>query len=313
MRKRLLTCLTGLALVLASCSCPSSYLEVPAPGAVRTVGQVQALTHCQIKLYGATLLGLAPSAEVAQALLDRGADPNGRLIINGKEYRGNAMVLVTNPAVVAVLAHAGCSADVQGGPENVTPLCNAIRHGDSRLAISFLAAGANPNRVDSHGETPLFLAASRLVAPLCQVLINQGARVDAGRYADGTTPLMAALQAGGSPEAMLQPKLEVAELLLAAGANHLQPDAQGNFPMHVAPVELMPRLMAFGASVNCTNARGRTPLFFGGGRSRVEFLLQHGVDVNARDVDGNTAFDVVTDPSIRSYILSRGGCSGKAI
>lgn len=309
MQKCILPSVLAMAALLPACSCPSSIREVPAPGGVTTVAQVDALTRCQVKAYGTTLLGRADNPQIVRALQARGASPNGKVLIAGQEYSGGAMLLVTNPAVVGELVAAGCNPSVQGGPDNIVPLTHAIRTGRRELAVCLISAGADPNQVDAKGETPLYLAASRLDAPMCELLLRRGARVNAGRYADGTTPLMAVLKAGG-PTAT---KTAIAELLLSAGADHLLADSNGDMPMHVAPLELMPTLISAGASVNCTNAKGRTPLFFGGSRQRIDFLLHYGADANVRDTDGNTAFDVVADPALKSYLLSKGVRSGHAL
>ena len=304
---------TAVAAMFAACTCPSTFREVPAPGRVTTVEQVNALSRCQVKLYGTTLLAHAESVPLVRALVSRGAEPNGRLIIGGREYYGSAMLLADNAGVVRALGAAGCDPNIQGGQDNAVPLCNAIRSGRPDLAEALLAVGADPNRTDSYCETPLFLAASALDARMCRLLIAKGAKVDVGRSSDGSTPLIAALSAGGSPDASLATKMEVAGILLSAGAKATQADAAGTQPVHWAPLELLPTLISAGADVNAVNSQGRTPLFFGGGRSRGEFLLERGVDINARDISGYTAFDAVPEAAFKSYLLSCGGRSGKAL
>lgn len=305
-------CLFPLPLLVAACSCPTDFREVPVPH-VPNASQASELSNCQVQHYGATLLGQANDAATAKALLEAGAVPQGNLIINGKQYRGTSLWLASAPAVVQALLAAGADANMASGPDRETPLCAAIRNGQAGKAKALLQAGADPNMIDSKGEPPLFLAAGKLDGDLCRALLSHGARPDAGRTADGATPLINALSQGGGAESAAAAKCEVARILLSGGANASLADAEGDTPLHFAPAALIPELQAAGASIHARNIKGRTPLFSGGSIPRTEALLRSGADINAQDYQGNTPFDTVSDASIKSYLLVKGGRSGQAL
>lgn len=301
-----------MPLLLAACSCPTNFRDVPAPQ-LHSPAQADDVSRCQIEHYGTTLLGEADSAATVRALLERGALPQGNLIIKGQSYRGTALWLATAPDVIQALIEAKADPDRESGPDRETPLCAAIRQGQAEKARLLLAAGADPNRFDADGITPLGLAAGKLDAALCQLLLSKGARPDSGRIVDGSTPLMQALRQGGSPESSAAAKCAIARLLLAQGASAAQADAEGDTPLHYAPAALVTELLAGGADANARNNQGRTPLFHGGSPQRVDALLQAGADINARDYHGNTPFDANDDARIKSYLLVKGGRSGQAL
>lgn len=301
-----------LPLFLAACSCPTNFRDVPEPR-LHSTAQVDDVSRCQIEHYGTTLLGQADSAAISRALLERGALPQGNLIIKGQSYRGTALWLATAPDVIQTLIAAKADPNRESGPDRETPLCAAIRQGQVEKARLLLQGGADPNRFDSDGVTPLGLAASRLDATLCQLLLSKGAQPDSGRLADGSSPLMLALRQGNSPEASATAKCSLARLLLAHGASPTIADAEGDTPLHYAPAALVAELLAGGADANARNNQGRTPLFQGGSPQRVDALLQSGADINARDYHGNTPFDAIPDAQIKSYLLVKGGRSGQAL
>lgn len=301
-----------LPLLLAACSCPSHFRDVPAPQ-VQHAGQVGDLSRCQIEHYGTTLLGQADSGETARALLDRGALPQGYLILQGKQYRGTSLWLAASPDVVRTLAAAKADPDMESGPAHETPLCAAIRQGQQGKARALLSAGADPNRCDAEGETPLYIAAGKLDADLCRLLLDKGAQPHAGRADDGSTPLMHALKQGASPEASSASKCAIARLFLATGESPMLADADGNTPLHYAPAALVSDLLARGADANARNKQGRTPLFSGGSSQRIDALLQAGADINAQDFQGSTPFDAVPEAPLKSYLLIKGGRSGQAL
>jgi ankyrin repeat protein len=98
---------------------------------------------------------------------------------------------------------------------------------------------------------------------------------------------------------------EVAEFLIAHGADVRVRDHEGGTPLHwttgYGQREIMELLIAQGADVNAKDKRGRTPLhrevpfIIEGRKGRTEVLIAHGADVNAKDNLGRTPLHVAAE------------------
>ena len=297
-----------LPLCLSQCTCPADYRAVPKPQ-VQTVAQANALSSCEIKHYGTTLLAETRKPDVARALLKRGAQPNGTIIRNGKAESGTALMYNTNADITTLLLAAGANPAMTCGDDGYTPLCTAARHGNKTALELMLNAQAVPDTTDAEGVTPLYLAASYLHHDCCALLLSKGANVNAQNPANGAAPIHAALRATGDTAT----KCNLARMLLLAGANPQQEDADGLTPMHLAPAELIPTLLTVGGSVHARDHQGRTPLFYCTSIAQAEALLRAGAAINVRDNLGNTPFDVLTNAHVKSLLLARGATSNHPI
>jgi len=131
---------------------------------------------------------------------------------------------------------------------------------------------------------------------------------------DGYTPLHVAIR---------QESAEIAELLLAHGADVNAKDKYGDTPLHTAchgrPIELVRILLKHGADVNAKSTTGHTPLHFAAfdtyGTEVASLLLTHGAEVNAKlKDDGSTPLDIaVTDRrgGMADLLRKHGGRSGR--
>ena len=182
------------------------------------------------------------------------------------------LLLTTIAAVLLV----GC-----GNPEADRALLEAARDGNIEAVRQHLAAGADVNVNDQRGyggSTPLHVAAQEGHNQVIELLIDNGANVNAKR-SDGATPLDWAED---------EPK--IADLLREHGGKHgsIHTAAAGG------DTEAVKEFLAAGTDVNAKNQLGRTPLHAAAYRGHtvvVELLVANDADVNALSVNGKTPLD----------------------
>lgn len=194
-----------------------------------------------------------PRVELIRMLLSRGADFT---IVDhyGKSVLQKA-VQAADPPVV-----------------NSTRACDIVRRGDIDLINLLLSVGAAVNVRDFDGETVLHRAAHEHSVEMIQRLLDAGAEVDAKKV-DGSTPLFAPLALGPLNRHLWWTAAPAMKVLLQAGAD-----------------------------VNTRRKDGRTVLHEVIARARVHddentidvimLLLGYGIDVEARDNNGETALEV---------------------
>ena len=240
--------------------------------------------------------------------------------------------------VSSVLPKSSCTPD--GASGSFTPLLYAAREGCIDCAKQLVAAHANPNLPDPDGETPLVTALLSQHFAFAQYLISAGADVDRWDLY-GRSPLYAAidmnvLPEGGRPDLPSEETLtglDVARMLLEKGANpnlqlKLRPpyrnvvfDRGGDAVLSTGATTLLHAaktgdvaaialLLKYKALVDLPTATGVTPLmaaaFMGQGanpsRGRykteaqgieaIKLLVAAGADINAKTPQGQTAIHV---------------------
>ncbi|HMB95704.1 MAG TPA: ankyrin repeat domain-containing protein, partial [Tepidisphaeraceae bacterium] len=164
-----------------------------------------------------------------------------------------------------------------------TPLIMAVQDGREEIVKLLLSKGANVNRGNDRGTTPLHRAIE--YPNIMKILLDAGAKVDAVDV-EGRTPLHWA--AMGAPNASMS-------LLIDHGANVAARDNEGQTPLHDAArwnnIENVDMLLSHDADVNARDNFGETPLHLAATCKQtvvVEVLLHHNVDLNAKDVFGYT-------------------------
>ncbi|MGH2453317.1 MAG: ankyrin repeat domain-containing protein [bacterium] len=174
-------------------------------------------------------------------------------------------------------------------PNGITPLLSAVYSGRRDLADLLIRGGADVDlfaaaalgrtaRLDallheSHalvhthsadGWTPLHLAAFFGHPEAVRLLLARGASAQGvSQNTTGNTPFHSALASHDAGVAT-EPRRQIVQLLLAAGAEVELPDASGCTPLHLAAhdgdVELIGAFLARGADVNPRQDKGQTPL-----------------------------------------------------
>ena len=215
-------------------------------------------------------------------------------------------------AQVKILITAG--ANVDKGDMFGTPLHMAVARGNLDIVAVLLDAGASIETKGTNGAHPLHLAALTNRPEVAALLIARGAELEA-RDNNGMTPLLIAASNGN---------LEATQILLDAGADTT---AEGvRYPYNALAVAVFGcqvpvanLLLAKGMDINARfDAKGETLLFLVAPTlhhspakleqrlAMIEFLLANGLDPNIVNTDGKTAYDLSSDPDVRTLLVAHG-------
>lgn len=255
--------------------------------------------------YGVTPLTLAVAngnTAMVRLLLEAGADPETRELSGEPVLLSAAAVGVTGP--VQSLVEHGASVDARDAKFGQTALMIAAREGHANVVRYLLDQGADPNAATT------VVGEERWVPPNSQRgfgfgigIIRGGTPADRGRrdpIPGKMTPLLYAARGDHT---------EVAGLLLEAGADINQADANGIFPLLMAisnnKMATAHLLIEHGSQINAADWYGRSPLWEavnvrnlyldsetftnyvdrGPVLELIKVLLAKGADVNARTAE----------------------------
>ena len=152
--------------------------------------------------------------------------------------------------------------------QGATPLTNAARQRHPEMVELLLGFGANVNQANNDGMSPLVAAVMRDHVPTIKVLLGKGADLEKPN-SEGYRPLAIAIA---------EEKYEVAKTLMEAGADVKVPAGPDNLtPLMITAAQTSP---AEGAIFLPSSTR---PLDIAKG------LLERGADVNAKSNSGTTA------------------------
>ena len=199
-----------------------------------------------------------------------------------------AVLMLTSAGTAAAL---GQAALVAGSSEELsTRFRDAVTAGNLAEFEAMLAAGAEPNRVDSGGKTAVHRAAFADDPRFLEVILARGGDPNA-RGAAGTTPLTDAILSPSHP-------IEKIKVLLSAGADPNAADPNGGTPLHTAArtnngKAILALLEAGASPLAETHGTTFQTLYFGydhsllndealaDRRAVVEWLQQNGIPLDA--------------------------------
>ncbi len=228
-----------------------------------------------------------------------------------------------NLAVVCVAAAGALAlaqvvlAQVQQAQQTPKDLATLIQSGQTKLALEQIKAGADVNRAQPDGTTPLIWAVDRTEYDIAEALISKKAEVNAVNEF-GVTPLT---------DAARQSNARLVKMLLDAGAkvDSRNPDGETALMMAIKGGDLpvVQMLVSSGANVNTVEEfHSQTPLMYAAASNRnaaemVKLLLSKGADVKPRAKYSDWASQITSEPRAQYrpvgglnalLYAARGGC-----
>ncbi len=206
--------------------------------------------------------------------------------------------------IIRLLLSAGIDLNIREHESKSTALHFAAMYGHTEICALLIEYGKDVYTKDYRGMTPLHEACSetrRNAWPkrirnliegksswyhVAKMLMDAGADVEA-RTEVGLTPLFIAAWLGSA---------EMVSLLITYNVDLLSCGPKKNSVLHeVHCLESMKLLISAGAVIDSRNELDQTPLMLLSAREHsvelIECLIDHGADVNARDLNGRTALD----------------------
>lgn len=163
---------------------------------------------------------------------------------------------------------------------------SAANNGDLYQLKNFIRTGADPNKTDYDGRSPLHLAASKGHEDITLFLIKEGVDINI-RDNFGNTPLVEAIKNGHE---------RIASLLYKEGAS-LMVDNPGSFlctAVSKGDSDFLKRILSHGIDPNSRDYDHRTPLHVAASEGlyvMAQLLLEAGASVFSKDRWGNTPLD----------------------
>lgn len=211
----------------------------------------------------------------------------------GNSYDGKTLVALAaesdNGSIISCLLkiEAGFSA------EHTTSFAQAVSSGDELLVRRLLVFGAELNRKDFRGVSPLREAVTKQNQGIAELLLDSGADVES-KCSLGMTPLAFAAKNNDST---------MAALLIRYGANVNATETKNECPILVAVawrghLEVARLLLQHGCDVQCRTSGGSTALHQATTENHVELikvLVQAGIQVDIKDGEGHSPLYLATE------------------
>lgn len=183
----------------------------------------------------------ADDAERIEQVIALGADYNKRIPIQVYEHKHARFYPLTAASAlgktkaVKMLLRLGADPNQRGWSDNPrfsTALVSASFYGKNDVVILLLKAGADPNLGDRNGYTPLHSACFGGCAKTAEILIQNGADINAQTTDLDITPLH---------QAVICDRTKTVEILLEHGADWQATNEKGETPLDYAHRKLDPR------------------------------------------------------------------------
>lgn len=182
-----------------------------------------------------------------------------------------------------------------------TDIHTAIRSGDAVAVRQALLAGADVNKPDNWGRTPLIVALQQAKTDAAELLISQGASISL-TDAWGRTPLLVATQLRNTA---------AIQLLLRRGADVNLANKNDITPLiataQTGNHEAMTLLLDAGATLDRTDNLGWTALMWAANRNdgpAVKMLVDKGADVRRIGRDGSKALELARNRGADAAVLA---------
>ncbi|XP_068946258.1 ankyrin repeat domain-containing protein 35 [Petaurus breviceps papuanus] len=215
------------------------------------------------------------------------------------------------PAMKRIFSCSSSQVAVEKWNRRDQKLLEAVQRGDvSRVAALASRKTARPTKLDSHGQSPFHLAASKGLTECLTVLLANGAEIN-NKNEDGSTALHLATIS-------CQP--QCVKVLLQHGANEDAVDGENRSPLHWAAASgcasSVLLLCDHEAFLDVLDNNGRTPLMIaslGGQAAICSQLLQRGARVNVTDKEDKSALILACEKGsaeVAEMLLSHGADVG---
>jgi ankyrin repeat protein len=176
-------------------------------------------------------------------------------------------------------------------------LADALQSGDRRAALALIDSGADVNRAQPDGTTPLHWAAYRVDQELVQRLLKKGARADVANHY-GASPLAEAARVANVP---------IVGMLLEAGADPNAANEDGQTALMLAArtgnVAVAELLVKRGADVNRRERfKDQSAVMWAAGENHPEmvaFLVSKGADLSIRARSTDWPTQISNEPRVQ--------------